>query len=123
MNILLWLIQILLALWNVIGGIFILHNYQKVAAGWALKALLSFLWITLSVLQILLAIGLILPGAKLRKSNSIAAAFLSLLSLLGIALYTQYAGFPGIFWGVVPAILLAFVAYKRWPSFPPTIKQ
>ena len=114
MNILLWVLQILLALWNIIGGIFIVNNYEKVVTEWALNALPRPLWITLGVLQILLAIGLILPWEKLRKLTSVAAACLSVLSLLGIALYAQYAGFPGILWGVVPAILAAFVAYKRW---------
>ena len=116
MNILLWALQILLALWNIIGGMFIVSNYEKVATEWAFNALPRPLWIVLGVLQVLFAIGLILPGAKLRKSNSVAAASLSVLSLLGIALYTQYAGFPGVLWGVVPAILAAFVAYKRWPN-------
>jgi hypothetical protein len=123
MNILLWVLQILLALWNIIGGIFIVNNYEKVATEWALNALPRPLWIALGVLQILFAIGLILPGAKLRKSTSIAAASLSVLSLLGIALYVQYAVFPGILWGVVPTILTAFVAYKRWLNLPPTKKQ
>ena len=28
MNILLWVLQILLALWNVIGGIYMVNNYE-----------------------------------------------------------------------------------------------
>ena len=116
MNILVWVLQILLALWNIIGGIFIVNNYEKVATESALNTLPKPVWIILGVLQILFALGLILPGANLRKPNSIAAACLAILSLLGIALYSQYAGFPGMLWGVIPAILAAFVAYKRWPE-------
>lgn len=118
MNIFLWVLQILLALWNIIGGIFIVNNYEKVANEWALNALPKPVWIVLCFLQILFALGLILPGAKLRRPTSIAAACLSALSLLGVALYIKYAGFPGILWGVVPAILAAFVAYKRWQYLP-----
>ena len=116
MNILLWVLQILLALWNIIGGFFVVNNYQKVATESALNALPRPAWITLGALQILLALGMVLPGRKFRKPNSIAAACLAVLSLLGIALYSQYACFPGMLWGVIPAILAAFVAYKGWPD-------
>ncbi|MGO9481752.1 MAG: DoxX family protein [Candidatus Kryptoniota bacterium] len=118
MNIVLWVLQILLALWNIAGGGFIINNHEKAAGEWALSALPKLVWIFLGVLQILLALGLILPGSKLRKPTAIAAACLSALSLLGIALYAKYAGFPGILWGVVPATLAGFVAYKRWLNLP-----
>ncbi len=115
MNILLWVLQILLAIWEAVGGIYVVSNYGKIANGWALNDLPKPLWIAIGLLQVLLAIGLILPRTKVRKLNSIAASLLGLLSLSGLALYIQYTGFPGILWGVLPAILLAFVAYKRWP--------
>ena len=115
MNILLWILQILLAIWNIIGGFFILNNYKIVANRWALDTLPKPIWIALGVLQILFALGLILPGMKgtLRNLNTISAACVAVISLLGIALYATYAGFPGILWGVIPAILAAFMAYKR----------
>ncbi len=114
MSILLWVLRVMLALWNVIGGIYVVGNYGKVATAWALNALPKPIWTTLGVLQILLALALILPGAKMRKPVAIAAACLAILSLLGIALYTQYAGFPGMLWGLIPALLAAFVAYSRF---------
>lgn len=123
MNVLLRVLQILLALWNIIGGIFVINNYDKVAAGWALNSMPKSVWIAFAVLQILFALGLILPGTKLRKTNSVAAAGMSIISLLGIALYTQYSGFPGILWGLIPAALAGFVAYKRWLNSPPTKRQ
>jgi hypothetical protein len=123
MNILVWVLQILLALWNIIGGIFIVNNYEKVATESALNTLPKPVWIILGVLQILFALGLVLPGIKLRKPNSVSAACLAALSLSGIALYTQYAGFPGILWGVVPAILAGFVAYRRWSDVPSTANE
>lgn len=116
MNILLWVLQILLGLWNIVGGIFILNNYEKVANEWTLNTLPKSVWVIIGVLQILFAIGLILPGAKLSKLIPIAAVCMSALSLLGISLYTKYTGFPGILWGVIPAVLAALVAYKRWPN-------
>jgi hypothetical protein len=118
MNILLWVLQILLALWNMIGGIYMVNNYEKLANVWALNALPKPAWIALGVLQALFALGLVLPGALrvLPKLTSISAACLAVISLLGMALYVQYTGFPGILWAVVPAILAAFVAYWRWPT-------
>ncbi len=116
MNILLWFLQILLALWNVIGGLYMMDHYENLANAWALNGLPKPVWIALGVLQVLFSLGLILPGARLRKPTSIAAACLAVLSLLGIALYTQYAGFPGALWGVVPAAIAAFIAFRRWPK-------
>ena len=118
MNILLWVLQILLALWEAIGGIYVVRNFDKIANGWALKTLPVSVWTIIGALQVLFALGLVLPGAKFHKSHSIAAVMLAVISLLGIGLYFQYSGFPGFLWGLVPAILAAFVAYKRWPNSP-----
>ncbi len=125
MNILLWVLQILLALYNIVGGIYLVNNYDQVANAWALNALPKPAWTVLVVLQILFAFGLVLPGAVrvLPKLTLISAAGLAAISLLGIALYDAYAGFPGILWGVVPAILAAFAAYKRWRNLPPPKRQ
>ena len=114
MNILLWVLQALLAFWNVTGGLYTISNYEKLKGAWA-GDLPKAAWVTLSVLQILFALGLILPGAfrVLPKLTPIAAAYLTLNALLGCVLFAKYAGFPGILWGVVPAILAAFVAYGR----------
>jgi hypothetical protein len=118
MNILLWVLQILLALWNIIGGFYMINHYQQLADRWALIAFPKPLWIAFGVLQVLFAFGLVLPGVVgvLRKLTPASAAGLAVISLLGIALYVAYAGFPGILWGVIPALLAAFVAYGRWPA-------
>jgi hypothetical protein len=118
MNILLWVLQILLAVWNMIGGIYMVNNYQQLANRWTLNAFPKPIWMALGALQILFALGLVLPRVTgvLRKLTPISAACLAAISLLGIVLYVAYAGFPGILWGVVPAILAAFVAYGRWPK-------
>jgi hypothetical protein len=108
MNVLLWVFQILLALWNLIGGSFVIMNYEKIGNPWALDNLPKPAWVALAAIQVLSALGLFWP-----KSTAIAAVVLALVSLSGLALYTQYAGFPGMLWGVVPALLLGFVAYGR----------
>ncbi len=108
MNILLWFLQILLAVYNLTGGIYMANNYDKLASAWALSTLSGAAWMVLGVLQVLLALGLVIP-----KLTRVSAVCLAVISLLGIALYVKYAGFPGILWALVPAILAAFVAYVR----------
>jgi hypothetical protein len=115
MNIMLWVLQVLLALYNLIGGIYVAHDHGMIANAWALKTLPGSAWIALGILQVLFALGLVLPAALrvLPKLTAISAACLALISLSGSALYVEYAGFPGVLWALLPAILSAFVAYGR----------
>jgi hypothetical protein len=114
MNILLWVLQILLASWNMLGGIYTVLNYEKLERAW-LNDLPKPVWVTLGVLQALFALGLVLPGAAgvLPKLTPIAASYLAVNALLGCALFAKYAGFPGILWAVLPSLLAVFVAYGR----------
>jgi hypothetical protein len=114
MNILLWVLQILLALYYLVGGMYMANHYKILANESALNSLPATAWIALAMLQILFAIGLVLPGVvrKFRKLIPISAAGLVIISLLGSALYVAYAG-SGILWAIVPAILLAFIVYGR----------
>jgi DoxX-like family len=115
MNVFLWILQIVLAIWEIVGGLYVVHNYRDVANHWALTNLPGPSLPALAVLQILLALGLVLPGAFKWSSNLtvISALGLAFISLLGITLYAPYAGFFGMLWGLIPAILFLFVAYMR----------
>ena len=119
MNILLWVLQALLALWNLIGGVFTMFNYEQLKSVWA-GDLPKLVWVALSVFQVLFALGLILPGLDqwVKKMIPISAVYLALNALLGCVLFAKYAGFPGCLWGVIPALLLAFVAYGRFSLKP-----
>lgn len=112
MNILLWVLQILLGLWNLIGGIYTFSNYQNLKGGWG-NDLPKPAWVALCALQVFFALGLVLP-----KLTPIAAVYLAVNALLGCALFAQYAGFPGILWGVIPALLALFVVYGRFSLKP-----
>jgi hypothetical protein len=107
MNILLWILQILLALWNLVGAGYMMTHYSILAKPWALGALPGLVWIVYGVLEILFALGLFLP-----KLVPGAAIGLAVLVLLGIALFAQYTGM-GLLWAFIPALLLAFAAYGR----------
>lgn len=112
MSIFLWVLQVLLALWNLIGGSYVISHYENLKGAWAAD-LPQPVWVAYGVLQILSALGLFWP-----KAVPIAAVVLSVFSLLGCALFARYAGFPGMLWGVLPAILTAFIAYGRFVLKP-----
>ncbi len=63
----------------------------------------------------ILALGLVSSVIKgiSKKVVATSAILLALISLVGIVLYAKYAGFPGVLWGIIPALLLLFVAYER----------
>ncbi|HEX8923414.1 MAG TPA: DoxX family protein, partial [Patescibacteria group bacterium] len=98
-NIVLWILQVLFALYFVSGGLFMMNNYKILAGAKALSLLPHVFWILLGVAEIVLATGLVLPGLlKLSaKLTWISAAGLALISLLGIGLYPAYRGI-GILW-------------------------
>jgi hypothetical protein len=60
MNILLWTLQVLLALWNLIGGSFAMTNYGPLNEG-ASNPLPQSLWVLRGTLQLLFAVMLVLP--------------------------------------------------------------
>jgi uncharacterized membrane protein YphA (DoxX/SURF4 family) len=103
MNILLWVLQILLALYYAMGGRYQL-NTKKLPGAW-LKAWPKPVWICLGVLQILFAVGLVVP-----KLAPIAAICVVVQTLLVGVRFTK---FPGLLWLMVPALLALFVAYGR----------
>ena len=72
------------------------------------------IWLVVSLLQILFAVGLVLPILlKKPKLVSISALYLALNSLAGCALFSQYAGFLGALWGAIPALVAGLIAYGR----------
>jgi xanthine/uracil permease len=114
MNIMLWVIQVLLAVWNLLGGSYTISNFDKLKSH-AVDGLPASVWVALGVLQIIAAIALVIPG-KLVKAPmlaSIAAGYIAVYALSGCFLFAQYAGFPGLLWAVVPAALAAVVAFGR----------
>lgn len=107
MNIFVWILQIVLALYNIAGGIYLMGHYQLLATAQALYTLPAPAWVGLGILQVLLAIGLVVP--KLASKSAIG---LIVISLFGAALYVSYEG-SGILWAAIPAIVLGFIAYSR----------
>ncbi len=115
MKIFVWILQILLALWEIVGGLYMAANHQLLASIWAAQFFPSYFWILLGAVQVILALGLVSSVIKgiSKKVVATSAILLALISLVGIVLYAKYAGFPGVLWGIIPALLLLFVAYER----------
>jgi len=114
MNILLWVLQIVLGLYYLMGGSWMI---SKIPAPW-LKLLPKPAWITLGVLQVLFALGLVLPDATgmFPQLTPIAAVCVTLET--GLVATLTKPKFQGVLWVVVPALLALFVAYGRLVLVP-----
>jgi hypothetical protein len=113
MNILLWVLQILLALHTVMGAVWKFSNSEQTVP--SLKAIPHGVWLAMSVFELLCSLGLILPAfnKSLAILAPVAAACIAAEMLLfaGLHIYSGDAHYgPMIYWLVVAAIC-AFIAY------------
>jgi hypothetical protein len=120
MNILLWVLQILLAVHTVIGAVWKFSNSEQTVP--SLSAIPHGAWLAMSVVELACALGLILPAfhKPLGILAPVAAAFIAAEMLLfcGLHLSSGDANYgPMIYWLVVAAIC-AFVAYGRFVLKP-----
>lgn len=114
MNIVVSILQVLLGIWNIVGGVYMSTHYEELINTWASSSLPSFFWIILGIIQIVLSAMLLLSVvSRLRKLAPISAIGLTVIALFGLTVYISYSGFPGMLWGIIPAVLSAFVAYWR----------
>jgi DoxX-like family len=120
MNILLWILQILLALHTIMGAVWKFSNSEQTVP--SLKAIPHGVWLAMSVFELLCSLGLILPAFNkpLAILAPIAAACIAAEMLLfsGLHVYSGYAEYgPMIYWLVVAAIC-AFIAFGRFVRKP-----
>jgi hypothetical protein len=121
MNILLWVLQILVAAFCSMGAAWRFLNYEQASKDIAsLKALSYGMWNAIGAFEIVCALCLILPGVFNVKTilTPIAAACLAVELLLVSGLHVHFFGFqlratnPAM-WSIVLAILAVFIAYGR----------
>ena len=122
MNILLWVLQILLALHTVMGAVWKFFNSEQTVS--SLNAIPHGVWSALSVVEVLCALGLVLPAINKRLGITapIAATVIAAEMLLfcAVHLYSRDPNYgPMIYWFVVAAIC-AFIAYGRFVMKPLT---
>src|SRR5690348_3527161 len=123
MNVLLWVLQIALALLYLAGGSYKVFKFDALAN--YMRALSRGGWRALGVLEMVGAVLLIAPAATrwMPILTPLAAAALALETLALAALYARYslklAATNPMVWAAVMGLLVAFVAYGRYALMPP----
>lgn len=119
MNVLLWILQVVLALFAFAGGGYKLFAYTELVKTPAAVALSRGAWGTVGVFEMVCAVLLILPLA-LRwhpTLTPLAAAALAVESLALAALYARYSlrlePSNPLVWVLLMAVLAIVVAYGR----------
>lgn len=116
MNKLLWVLQVLAALLYGASGVMKVFMFDEVSADVpSFGALPREAWTALGILELVCAVGLIVPAA-LRwrpKLTVLAATVLALESLVFIWVHAEYRETPTIVMCVVLGLLMAFLAYGR----------
>ena len=121
MNMLLWVLQVLVALFSIAGSAYRIGNYTMASQQVASIAALPYVaWVLIGAFEIACALALILPGIfKMKKSwTPVAAWALAVEMLLVSGLHVWHFGLqmtaqnPAL-WTLVLAALAAFVGYGR----------
>jgi hypothetical protein len=121
MNILLWVLQVLLAVHTTIGAVWKFSNSAEQTMP-SLGAIPNAAWLAMSVIELLCALGLIVPAFN--KSLGLlapVAAILIATEMLLFSILHIYSGAanygPMVYWLVVAAVC-AFIAYGRFVLRP-----
>lgn len=123
MNTTLWVIQILAAMMYGASGVMKLFMFDKVSHDVpSFGALPRNVWATLGAIELVCVVGLIAPAVLhwQMQLTSLAAAILSLESLVFIGVHVTYRETPAIVMSAVLGLLMAFVAYGRLVLMPLT---
>jgi len=116
MNILLWILQILGALLYGASGVMKVFMFDKISADVpSFGALPRKVWMVLGILELLCAVGLVVPAAFHWKPalTVVAATFLAIESLVFVGVHVKYREVPAIVMSGVLGLLMAFIAYGR----------
>jgi hypothetical protein len=120
MNILLWILQMLLAMHTIVGAIWKFSNSEKTVT--SLKAIPHGVWLTMSVIELLSSLCLILPAFNKRIGifAPIAAIYIAAEMLLfcGLHVYSCDTNYGQMIYWVVVAAICAFIAYGRLGLLP-----
>lgn len=121
MNILLWVLQILAALTYGASGVMKVFMFDNISGQVpSFGALPRAVWMGMGILELVCAVGLIIPAA-LRwrpRLTVLAAALLAVESLVFIWVHIQYREITSIIVSGVLGLLMAFIAYGRMALKP-----
>jgi len=116
MNVLLWVLQILAALLYTASGVMKVFMFDKISGDVpSFGALPRGAWTALGILELVCAVGLIVPSLFRwqPRLTVFAAAALAIESLVFIFVHVKYREAAPIVMSAVLGILLAFIAYGR----------
>ena len=122
MNVLLWILQIALALLYLAGGAYKTFMFDELAN--QMNAVPRAGWAALGVLEMVCAVLLVVPAAArwMPVLTPLAAAALAVETLALAVVYSRYslqltAANP-LVWAAVMGLLVSFVAYERYALSP-----
>jgi hypothetical protein len=121
MNIVLWVLQVSLALLCVSGGVFQVFKLDELKKGVvAMRVLPRGLWVFLGAFGCLAGLLLILPGAAnlLPSLTPIAAAAVAAQSALISVLYLRYRDRAPVPYSLAMVLMAAFICYGRLELSP-----
>jgi hypothetical protein len=125
MNILLWIVQIVLAVFCFAGGSFKVFRYEQLAQVPAAAVLPQWGWTTLGIFETLCGVLLVVPAAVkwMPMLTPAAAVALAVESVVLAVLFARHslqltAANPFV-WVVAMALMAVFVAYGRYALRPP----
>jgi len=116
MNSLLWVLQVLAALLYGASGVMKVFLFDKISADVpSFGALPREAWTALGILELVCAVGLIVPAAFhwQPKLTVVAATVLAIESLVFIGVHMKYREITPIVMSGVLGLLMAFIAYGR----------
>lgn len=116
MNILLWILQVLTALLYIASGVMKVFMFEKVSVDVpSFGALPRRAWTALGILELVCAIGLVVPDAlRWRPELTIVAAILlAIESLVFVGVHVKYRETNAIVMSAVLGLIMVFIAYGR----------
>ena len=116
MNILLWVLQVLAVLLYGASGVMKVFMFDKISKQVpSFGALPRGAWMALGILELVCAVGLIVPAALhwQPRLTVLAATLLAIESLVFIGVHAKYREITPIILSGVLGLLMAFIAYGR----------
>lgn len=121
MNTVLWVLQVLVALLYCASGVMKVFMFEKVSADVpSFGAMPRRQWAALGIVELVCAVGLIVPGAVHWQPwlTVLAAIVLALESLVFIGVHLKYHETTAIIMSAVLGLIMVFVAYGRLVLHP-----
>jgi uncharacterized membrane protein YphA (DoxX/SURF4 family) len=121
LNVLLWVMQVLAALLYAASGVMKVFMFDKISGEVAsFGALPREVWMALGIIELICAVGLIVPAALRRPPalTVLAATVLAVESLVFIGVHVKYHEVGSIVMSGVLGLLMAFIAYGRMTVKP-----